>query len=157
MWSVMHDLVCQNLHEKKSSRLTIIWGWGYGMFMEKIHLCAYNFVMFAFKKMDLDGFGNQGRQVSKSIVLRRKDESCEPLYGPPGRLLWSDHRRGSCCSSEGHQVGPVRPHRQRRAPCGVSQPRDCEWPVHRWQEENRPDLHLPREELWTGEVKPFRG
>lgn len=74
-------------------------------------------------------------------------------YWPPGWLLWSDHRRGCSCSSKSHQVGTVRPHRQHRATCRISQPGDCEWAVHRWQKENRSNLHLPREELWTCEVK----
>lgn len=69
-----------------------------------------------------------------------------------GWLLWSDHRGRLSCPPEGNQVGTVRPHCQCWTTSGIHQPRDCEWAVYGGQKENCPNLHLPREELWTRQV-----
>lgn len=144
------------LEKNLEDQQLFVTGWGQGMFME-IYLSTYNILIIEFLKMSLDCFGNWGKQV-KSIVLRRvKWISRTSSNWPPGWLLWSNYGRGCSCSSQSNQVGTVRPYRQRRATCRISQPGDCEWTVHRWQKENRPDLHLPREELGTCKVKPFTG
>lgn len=120
----------------------------------EISLLIYNIWIFKNEPGLLWGWG--GQVYDRALRRVRWIPGMSPNR-PPGGLLRSDHGRGCSRSAKGDQVGTVGPHRQRRAAGRISQPGDCEWTVHRWQKENRPNLHLQREELWPREVKPFTG